>query len=84
MLQLFVKKDKIMSVLELEQEILNLDLESQMYLADSLNQRIQEASEMDFEDEWIEECERRMKDVEDGKVKLINSDDFIKNMWEKH
>ena len=69
-----------MSVLELEQEILNLDLESRIYLADSLKRHIPESSEMDCEDEWIEEVNLRIKDYEDGKTELIDEDE-IEEAW---
>ena len=73
-----------MSVLELEQEILNLDLDDQIYLADSLNNHLSGNDEKEIEEEWFDLVEQRDKEYIEGKVKTIPSKVVIKSMWENH
>ena len=72
-----------MSVLELEQEILKLDLNSQLYIADSLNKHFEDNSD-DYDKEWDNEIQRRVKSIEDGTASLIDFNDVKSKIEERY
>lgn len=41
-------------------------------------------SREEWEEAWVEECNRRMADLEAGKTKLIPGDVFMKELKEKY
>ena len=61
-----------MGILELEQEILALDLENQVYLANSLFKHIEDSANEDYESQWLELARNRLDEIENGKIKLID------------
>jgi hypothetical protein len=74
--------ENILSIIELEQEIINLDLESKLYLADSLFKNIEESVSEDYEQEWLDLAESRLKEIEQGKAKLISSQEVFRILEE--
>ena len=73
-----------MNVLEIEKEILSLDLENQLYLANSLFSHIEKISADDFEDEWNDLAEERLHEYEKGIANLTGSEAVLKMMKENY
>jgi hypothetical protein len=73
-----------MNVLEIEKEILSLDLENQLYLANSLFSHIEKISDIDFEDEWNDLAESRLQEYEEGIANLTDSEVVLKMMKENY
>jgi hypothetical protein len=71
-----------MDILELEKQIFELDLDNKLYLANSLFKNIEESAEEDFDDEWIALAEERLKEIEEGKVELIDENEMLKYIEE--
>jgi putative addiction module component (TIGR02574 family) len=47
-------------------------------LLDSLDEG--ESDELLFEDEWVKECERRMKAIESGEMGTVDAEEIIRRM----
>jgi hypothetical protein len=73
-----------MNVFEIEKEIFNLDLENQLYLANSLFSHIENISVHDFEDEWNDLAESRSHEFEKGIAVLTDSNDVLKMMKDNY
>jgi len=61
-----------------------LDLNDQIYPADSINDHLSSIDEKKIEEVWLDEVERRDNEYLEGKATLISGKDFIKYMREKH
>jgi len=70
------------------QELLQLPYEQRDQLAntliDSLHPTGESISQNEWKSVWIEECHRRLSDIESGKVSMISADNLIAKMRSKH
>ena len=65
------------SVEELESEIRSLSADERMHLLRDLIADLDGAMEADVERAWLEEAERRYKDLKDGLVKPIPAEEVF-------
>ena len=73
---------------DMVQQLLQLPYEQRDQLANTLIDSLHPAGESISQDEWksawMEECHRRMSDIESGRVSMISADDLIARMRAKH
>ena len=65
-----------MNIGALEKEVLALPLEDRARLAERLLESLDNPSEQETEQLWLDEAERRVEEIDEGKVKLISSEEF--------
>ena len=64
-----------MKLKELEDEILQLSEEKRAELAQKLLLSLDSRSEREIEEDWLDEAERRARDLDEGIVKPIPADE---------
>ena len=67
-----------MSLKELEDQIMNLDLKDRAMLAQRLIRSLDALSESEIESLWIEEAERRLDELESGGVTEIPAEEVVR------
>ena len=65
---------------EIAQKALQLSEEDRHYVIEVLNNSISHDVDPEIEEAWRLEFERRIKDVDEGKVELIPADNLIEDM----
>lgn len=65
-----------MNIVTIEKEVLALPLEDRARLAEKLLESLENLSEQEFEQLWLDEAVRRAKEIDEGKVKLVSSEEF--------
>jgi putative addiction module component (TIGR02574 family) len=73
--------EEIMSVEELETEALKLPADERERLAIRLLSSVE--SRLEFEAEWIEEVERRARELDEGAVETIPADQVIRDALDR-
>jgi putative addiction module component (TIGR02574 family) len=73
--------EEIMSVEELETEALKLPADERERLAIRLLSSVE--SWLEFEAEWIEEVERRARELDEGAVETIPADQVIRDALDR-
>jgi putative addiction module component (TIGR02574 family) len=59
---------------ELRDELLHLSAEERQELADELYESLDDTRDPEWERAWAAEIERRVQDVADGRVELLDAD----------
>jgi putative addiction module component (TIGR02574 family) len=75
------ESEEIMSVEELETEALKLPADERERLAIRLLSSVE--SRLEFEAEWIEEVERRARELDEGAVETIPADQVIRDALDR-
>jgi putative addiction module component (TIGR02574 family) len=75
------ESEEIMSVEELETEALKLPADERERLAIRLLSSVE--SRLRFEAEWIEEVERRARELDEGAVETIPADQVIRDALDR-
>jgi putative addiction module component (TIGR02574 family) len=75
------ESEDIMSVEELETEALKLPADERERLAIRLLSSVE--SRLEFEAEWIEEVERRARELDEGAVETIPADQVIRDALDR-
>jgi hypothetical protein len=70
-----------MQTAELEHKVLELEPRDRARLARLLLESLQEISELEIQELWLDEAERRDRAVDEGKMQLIPSDEVMKEAW---
>ena len=66
---------------ELRRELLTLPAEERQQLADELYESlVDESLDPEWEQAWSDEIKRRVKDVADGRVELVDADDVHREL----
>jgi putative addiction module component (TIGR02574 family) len=73
--------EEIMSAEELETEALKLPADERERLAIRLLSNVE--SRLEFEAEWIEEVERRARELDEGAVETIPADQVIRDALDR-
>jgi putative addiction module component (TIGR02574 family) len=77
-LQEGTRKEKRMSLKELEAEIKKLDLKDRATLAKQIVESLDELSPAEIEALWAEEAERRLDELEQGVVAEVPAEDALR------
>ena len=65
-----------MNIVAIEKEVLALPLEERARLAEKLLESLENLSEQESEQLWLDEAVRRAKEIDEGKVKLVTSEEL--------
>jgi putative addiction module component (TIGR02574 family) len=68
------------SAQEIAQKALQLSEEDRHYVIEVLNNSFSRDVDPEIEKAWEEEIERRVRDIDEGKVELIPMDDVLRDM----
>lgn len=68
---------------KLEEKILSLPCEERVYLVEKLLKSLNSPSSEDVEKTWMEEAERRIDEIESGKVKTIPTNQVFQDIRER-
>ena len=71
-----------MDTATIENEALHLPLSDRARLANKLLQSIEPLSESDVEEAWFDEAERRAREIDEGLVQLIPSEEVSRKTRE--
>ena len=59
------------STIELTKKVLSLSVEERILIAQRIWESVKDFMTPEIEKEWLEEAERRWRDIEEGRVKCI-------------
>lgn len=78
---------------QITEKLLSLPVRDRAYIIDRLVVSLDEGKdlqsddgydeELDLSHEWVDEISNRIKDFEDGRIELLNSDVVVENIREK-
>jgi hypothetical protein len=66
----------------IEKEALHLPIEARAKLAQRLLESLDDLSEQDAERVWLVEAERRAREIDEGKVQLVSSEELERRVQE--
>jgi len=65
------------AVKKLTEEILSLPLDDQVIIAQTVWDRVEHFSDPEIEQAWMEESERRWKEIEQGQVQCLSAEEAM-------
>jgi len=68
------------STAELTKKVLSLSTEERIIIAQQIWESVEDFVTPDVEKEWLEESEKRWRDIEEGRVKCIPAEEVIQKV----
>ena len=65
------------AVKKLTEEILSLPLDDQVIIAQTVRDRVEHFGDPEIEQAWMEESERRWKEIEQGQVQCLSAEEAM-------
>lgn len=66
-------------LIEIEKVVMNLPIEERTFLAHRLLDSLEGFTDPEIEQAWLNEADRRWKEIENGKVQCIPAEEVIKH-----
>ena len=69
---------------EIRNDVRQLPFEQRMQLMEEIRDSVMTAEEREVEQAWLEEAERRMREIDNGTAKSIPGDEVLRKLREKY